>query len=113
MRKRRCAEGAGSPTDAAISVLIGVVQNPALDPYLGKTLAQVAALRQFRTRVAAIDAGAIPELIHAGFETLVEAGFAPEIATFARRNRLRRCARAAIASRRGSAVSSPRPGSSL
>ena len=31
---------------------------------------------------------------------------APEIATFARRNRLRRCARAAIASRRGSSVSS-------
>ena len=26
--------------------------------------------------------GAIPELIHAGFETLVEAGFAPEIAYF-------------------------------
>jgi len=27
------------------SVLIGVVQNPALEPYMGKTLAQVAALR--------------------------------------------------------------------
>ena len=26
--------------------------------------------------------GAIPELIHAGFETLVEAGFSPEIAYF-------------------------------
>ena len=26
--------------------------------------------------------GAIPELIHAGFETLVEAGFAPEVAYF-------------------------------
>jgi N-acyl-D-amino-acid deacylase len=28
------------------SVLIGVVQNPALEPYMGKTLAQVAALRK-------------------------------------------------------------------
>jgi ketol-acid reductoisomerase len=31
---------------------------------------------------AAVIWGAIPELIHAGFETLVEAGFAPEIAYF-------------------------------
>jgi dihydroorotase/N-acyl-D-amino-acid deacylase len=28
------------------SVLIGVVQNPALEPYMGKTLAQVAAMRK-------------------------------------------------------------------
>ncbi len=37
------------------SVLIGVVQNPALEPYMGKTLAQVAALRHTDAITALLD----------------------------------------------------------
>jgi N-acyl-D-amino-acid deacylase len=51
------------------SVLIGVVQNPALEPYMGKTLAQVAAMRK-------------TDAIETLFDLLVEDGAYTYVAVF-------------------------------